>query len=151
MLKVFFISICLFSIAGIIPADVSVTELNCEQLTHVCLNETICCTCRISNGILTWQVPQEGVEIDFFAVTCEGVSRAIKGFTATLTLVHNGRTSVLDVPALESLSRTDLEVFCEDVFDGNEQKTNLTISTHAGESVSKLSCIAVAYRNEGLE
>ena len=60
---------------------------------------------------------------------------------------------MLDVPALESLLGTDLEVFCEDVLDGNKQKkkTNLTISTHAGESVSKLSCIAVAYRNEGLE
>ena len=96
-------------------------------------------------------MPQEGVKFDFFAVTCEGVSRSHKGFTATLTRVHKGRTSVLDVPALESLSGTDLEVFCEDVFDGNEQKTNLTISTHAGESVSRLSCIAVAYRNEGLE
>ena len=96
-------------------------------------------------------MPQKGVEIDFFAVTCEGVSCSYKGFTATLTRVHNGRISVLDIPALESLSGTDLEVFCKDVFDGNEQKTNLTISTYAGESVSKLSCIAVAYRNEGLE
>ena len=48
--------------------------------------------------------------------------RSHKDFTATLTLVHNGRTSVLDVPALESLLGTDLEVFCEDVLDGNKQK-----------------------------
>ena len=86
--------------------------------------------------LITWQVAQKEVEIDFLAVMCEGVSRSHKGFTATLTLVHNGRTCVLDVPALESLSGTDLVVFCEDVLDGNKQKTNPTISTHAGESVS---------------
>ena len=95
MLKVFFHKHLLISIAGIIPADGSVTELNCEQPTHVCLNKTIRCTCCISNIILTWRVPQEGVEIDFFTVTCEGVRHSHKGFTATLTLVHNGRTSVL--------------------------------------------------------
>ena len=54
-------------------------------------------------------MPQKGVEIDFFAVTYEGVSRSHKGFTATL----------IDVPALESLSGIDLDVFCKDVFDGN--------------------------------
>ena len=147
--KFFHNSIYIFSIAGIIPADGSVTELICEQPTHVCLNKTIRCTCRISNGIITWRVPQKGVEIDFFAVTCEGVSRSHKGFTATLTLVHNGRTSVLDIPALESLSGTDLKVVCEDVFDGNEQRTNLTIATHAGELEVELYCSGIGRRWAG--
>ena len=47
-----------------------------------------------------------------------------------------GEQVCFDVPAVESLSGTILEVFCEDVFDGNKQKTNLTISKHTGESVS---------------
>ena len=111
-------------------ADAAVNELYCEESLHVCPNKTVQCTCRISNSITRWRVPQREVDIQFSSVACTGDSRTERGFTATLTLVQNGRTSVLAFPASESLSGA--EVTCEDLFDGGTRSVFLNIS-YAGE------------------